>query len=77
MDPGWVPTRMGGPNATDDLELGHRTQVWLATSDDPRALATGGYWYHHQQQQPHQAVHDHAFQDRLLRALTLETGASL
>jgi NAD(P)-dependent dehydrogenase (short-subunit alcohol dehydrogenase family) len=26
VDPGWVPTRMGGPGAPDDLELGHRTQ---------------------------------------------------
>src|SRR3954454_6441500 len=30
VDPGWVPTRMGGPGAPDDLELGHRTQAWLA-----------------------------------------------
>lgn len=28
VDPGWVPTRMGGPNAPDDLELGHQTQGW-------------------------------------------------
>ena len=44
VDPGWVPTRMGGPHASDDLELGHDTQVWLATSDDPAAnspAATG------------------------------------
>src|SRR5262249_8288401 len=26
VDPGWVPTRMGGPGAPDDLELGHLTQ---------------------------------------------------
>ncbi|HEY1180097.1 MAG TPA: short-chain dehydrogenase, partial [Phytomonospora sp.] len=32
VDPGWVPTRMGGPGAPDDLELGHRTQEWLAAS---------------------------------------------
>ena len=37
VDPGWVPTRMGGPHATDDLALGHDTQVWLATSDEPAA----------------------------------------
>ena len=36
VDPGWVPTRMGGPGATDDLSLGHVTQCWLAVSDDPR-----------------------------------------
>ncbi|WP_308192090.1 SDR family NAD(P)-dependent oxidoreductase [Arthrobacter sp. AK04] len=26
VDPGWVPTRMGGAGAPDDLRLGHRTQ---------------------------------------------------
>jgi NAD(P)-dependent dehydrogenase (short-subunit alcohol dehydrogenase family) len=46
VDPGWVPTKMGGPGAPDDLRLGHLTQEWLATSDDPHALSSGGYWYH-------------------------------
>jgi NAD(P)-dependent dehydrogenase (short-subunit alcohol dehydrogenase family) len=27
VDPGWVPTRMGGPRAPDDLEMGHLTQT--------------------------------------------------
>ena len=53
VDPGWVPTRMGGPHATDDLDLGHDTQVWLATSDEP-AAATTGYWYHRQPAPPQQ-----------------------
>lgn len=77
VDPGWVPTRMGGPGAPDDLELGHRTQEWLATTDDAEALTTGGYWYHQQRQEPHAAVHDTAFQDRLLRTLAQETGTTL
>ncbi len=77
VDPGWVPTKMGGPHAPDDLELGHRTQEWLATSDEPEALSSGGYWYHRQRREPHPAVHDRAFQDRLLHALAEETGATL
>lgn len=77
VDPGWVPTRMGGPGAPDDLELGHRTQEWLAISDDPEALTTGGYWYHQERQEPHAAVHDTAFQDRLLKVLAQETGTAL
>jgi NAD(P)-dependent dehydrogenase (short-subunit alcohol dehydrogenase family) len=77
VDPGWVPTRMGGPGAPDDLELGHQTQAWLAASDQPEALTSGGYWYHQQRQQPHRAVNDHTFQDRLLRALADETDARL
>ncbi|GGZ39971.1 SDR family NAD(P)-dependent oxidoreductase [Streptomyces bluensis] len=77
VDPGWVPTKMGGPSAPDDLELGHQTQEWLAAGDDVEALTTGGYWYHRQRQQPHAAVHDEAFQDRLLQVLAEETGAAI
>ena len=77
VDPGWVRTRMGGPSAPDDLELGHRTQEWLVSSDEPQALTTGGYWYHHRRREPHRAVHDEAFQDRLLAALAEETGTAL
>ncbi|RZB14389.1 SDR family NAD(P)-dependent oxidoreductase [Streptomyces sp. F001] len=76
VDPGWVPTKMGGPDAPDDLELGHRTQEWLASSDEPQALTTGGYWYHHQRLEPHRAVHDEVFQDQLLEALAEETGTA-
>jgi NAD(P)-dependent dehydrogenase (short-subunit alcohol dehydrogenase family) len=77
VDPGWVPTRMGGAGAPDSLELGHRTQEWLATSDDPEARTSGGYWYHQHRQEPHPSVHDTAFQDRLLAALAHETGEQL
>jgi NAD(P)-dependent dehydrogenase (short-subunit alcohol dehydrogenase family) len=77
VDPGWVPTKMGGRGAPDDLEQGHQTQDWLATSADPEALTSGGYWYHRQRQQPHRTVDDHAFQDRLLRTLAEETGTAL
>jgi NAD(P)-dependent dehydrogenase (short-subunit alcohol dehydrogenase family) len=77
VDPGWVPTRMGGPGAPDDLDLGHQTQEWLASSGDPEALTSGGYWYHGQRRQPHRAVHDEAFQDHLLRTLAEETDVPL
>jgi NAD(P)-dependent dehydrogenase (short-subunit alcohol dehydrogenase family) len=77
VDPGWVPTKMGGPGAPDDLNLGHQTQEWLATSGDPAALTSGGYWYHRQRQQAHKAVSNHAFQDELLEALAEETGTVL
>jgi NAD(P)-dependent dehydrogenase (short-subunit alcohol dehydrogenase family) len=77
VDPGWVPTRMGGPGAPDDLDLGHQTQEWLATSDDPQALTTGGYWYHGERREPHRAVNDRPFQDRLLQALAQETATAL
>jgi NAD(P)-dependent dehydrogenase (short-subunit alcohol dehydrogenase family) len=77
VDPGWVPTKMGGPGAPDDLELGHLTQTWLAASDDPAANATGAYWHHQRQQRPAPEVTDLTFQDRLIGTLTELTGTSL
>lgn len=77
VDPGWVPTRMGGPGAPDDLALGHRTQEWLAISDDPDALTTGGYWHHQTRLEPHPASRDTRFQDDLLEELARHTGSRL
>jgi len=37
VDPGWVPTRMGSPQAPDDLDKGYRTQAWLSVSGDAAA----------------------------------------
>jgi NAD(P)-dependent dehydrogenase (short-subunit alcohol dehydrogenase family) len=77
VDPGWVPTRMGGPGAPDDLRLGHLTQEWLATSEEPEARRSGGYWYHQRLRTPHPAVHNTHFQDDLLDALAGSTGVPL
>jgi hypothetical protein len=52
VDPGWVPTKMGGPAATGALELGYLTQTWLAVSSGTAATVSGGYWYHRQRQEP-------------------------
>lgn len=73
VDPGWVPTRMGGPGAPDDLGLGHLTQEWLATSNDPDARTSGGYWHHQRRSEAHPAVGDEQFQDELLDALANHT----
>jgi NAD(P)-dependent dehydrogenase (short-subunit alcohol dehydrogenase family) len=77
VDPGWVPTKLGGPGAPDDLRLGHLTQEWLATSTDPDARTSGGYWHHQRRSEPHPAVGDQQFQDRLLGDLARFTGASV
>jgi len=77
VDPGWVPTRMGGRGAPDDLRLGHLTQEWLATSDDADARTSGGYWHHQRRIEPHPAVNDRRFQDQLLDALAGFTGTRL
>jgi len=77
VDPGWVPTRMGGAGAPDDLEMGHLTQTWLAVSHDAAATVSGGYWYHRQQQAPAAEARDPAFQDQLLDRLAALTGVTL
>ena len=77
VDPGWVPTKMGGPGAPDDLRLGHLTQEWLATSDEPEARSSGGYWFHQRLRTPHAGVRDTHFQDSLLAALARFTAAPL
>ena len=47
VDPGWVPDQDGrSPALPTTCELGHLTQEWLATSDDPEARTSGGYWHH-------------------------------
>jgi NAD(P)-dependent dehydrogenase (short-subunit alcohol dehydrogenase family) len=77
VDPGWVPTKMGGPGAPDDLRLGHLTQEWLATNEEPETRSSGGYWYHQERIEPHPAVHDHLFQDELLEELARFTDTPL
>jgi NAD(P)-dependent dehydrogenase (short-subunit alcohol dehydrogenase family) len=77
VDPGWVPTKMGGAGAPDDLRLGHLTQEWLATSDDSEARTSGGYWHHQVRAEPASAVHDEQFQDDLLGELARFTATPL
>jgi NAD(P)-dependent dehydrogenase (short-subunit alcohol dehydrogenase family) len=77
VDPGWVPTRMGGPGAPDDLELGHLTQTWLAESDHPEATRSGGYWYHQRRRSPASAALDESFQDALVDELIRLTDVRL
>jgi NAD(P)-dependent dehydrogenase (short-subunit alcohol dehydrogenase family) len=66
LEPGWVPTKMGGAGAPDDLDAAPRTQVWLATSDEPAARVTGQYFYHLKRRATDPAASNEAIQDRLL-----------
>lgn len=77
VDPGWVPTKMGGAEAPGDLHQGHLTQEWLATSNEPEALISGAYWHHQRREEPLPAARDQAFQDALLSRLEAVTGITL
>jgi NAD(P)-dependent dehydrogenase (short-subunit alcohol dehydrogenase family) len=77
LEPGWVPTKMGGPGAPDDLSLAAVTQVWLAVSDDPAATVSGDYFYHQQPRTVHPAARSVEFQDSLLEECAELTGVVL
>ncbi|HWG63150.1 MAG TPA: SDR family NAD(P)-dependent oxidoreductase [Streptosporangiaceae bacterium] len=77
LEPGWVPTRMGGPGAPDDLSLAPVTQAWLAVSDDEAAAGTGGYFYHQRPQRIHLAARSVDLQEGLLTRCARLSGIHL
>jgi NAD(P)-dependent dehydrogenase (short-subunit alcohol dehydrogenase family) len=77
LEPGWVPTKMGGPGAPDDLSMAADTQVWLAVSDDPAATVTGNYFYHQQLRDVQPAVRSVELKNRLLDVCAELTGVVL
>jgi NAD(P)-dependent dehydrogenase (short-subunit alcohol dehydrogenase family) len=77
VDPGWIRTRMGGPGATDSLAEGAETQIWLATSDRPDAVASGRYLRRRRVMSAHPAALDPAVQERLLAECARLTGVAL
>jgi NAD(P)-dependent dehydrogenase (short-subunit alcohol dehydrogenase family) len=77
VEPGWVPTKMGGPGAPDDLSLAPVTQAWLAVSTDLAATVTGGYFYHQQPRATHPAARDVKVAGELLRYCAELTGVEL
>ena len=77
LEPGWVPTGMGGPGAPDDMKQAHLTQAWLAASDEPQANVTGRYFYHLRPLAPNPQAQDRALQDRLIEICAEFSGVTL
>lgn len=77
VDPGWVPTRMGGSGADDSLADGYLSQVWLASSHDQAALLSGNYYYHRELSKYDTRVDDRNQQQQLLATLAKLTGIQL
>ena len=59
------------------LGPGHRTQVWLAVSEDAAARATGEYFYHLRKRAPNPEVRDEALQGELVEACRRISGVTL
>jgi NAD(P)-dependent dehydrogenase (short-subunit alcohol dehydrogenase family) len=77
LEPGWVPTKMGGPSAPGDMAKAHLTQAWLAGSDDPLARRSGEYFYHQQLRPPNPVARDAKVQDQLLAECARISGVAL
>jgi NAD(P)-dependent dehydrogenase (short-subunit alcohol dehydrogenase family) len=77
VDPGWVPTKMGGAGAPDDLNRGADTQAWLAVSQEPKARVSGEYFHHRRRSRVAPAAHDAGVQNRLLAYLHTLSGVTL
>jgi NAD(P)-dependent dehydrogenase (short-subunit alcohol dehydrogenase family) len=77
VDPGWIKTKLGGPDATDDLPTGASTQVWLAVSDDPEAAVTGRYFKWREDLHANPEAYDTRLQEALLTACADIAGATL
>lgn len=77
VNPGWVPTRMGGPGAPDSLAEGFATQAWLAAGVDPASRVTGQYLFHQKTAAMHPKASDMETQEALLTACEALTGIKL
>jgi len=76
IDPGWVPTKMGGHGAPDDLQKGYKTQVWLAVSNDEKAKVSGRYFFHQKERHHNPEADDVQLQERFLISCNKITGIS-
>ena len=76
LEPGWVPTKMGGPGAPDDLSLAPVTQAWLAVSAEPAATVTGSYFYHQRPRDANPVARSAELQDALLDRCASLTGVA-
>jgi NAD(P)-dependent dehydrogenase (short-subunit alcohol dehydrogenase family) len=72
VDPGWVPTRMGGKGAPGNLRKGFETQVWLAESEDVKA--SGRYFYHRKETRYNKKADNTDLQDQFLERCKQITG---
>ena len=74
VEPGWVATKMGGPNAPDNLQKGAETQAWLAVSQEDAANVSGRYFYHQREKGFLKNASDVETQERFLTACEAISG---
>jgi NAD(P)-dependent dehydrogenase (short-subunit alcohol dehydrogenase family) len=69
LDPGWVPTRLGGRDAPGNVLEGATTQAWLAVSEESSAKVSGFYFYHQKPQPSKPSASRPEVQERLIEYL--------
>lgn len=77
LDPGWVPTKMGGRSATGDIDAAVDTYVMLAEGSGAAEGVSGQYWYQSKTRSPKTECGDAAAQERLVRQLEEITGITI
>jgi NAD(P)-dependent dehydrogenase (short-subunit alcohol dehydrogenase family) len=77
VEPGWVPTKMGGPGAPEDMSLAPVTQAWLAVSSEPAASVTGQHFFHQRTRDTAAIAHSAEAQDALFDYCAELTGTPL
>ncbi|KAK5074209.1 hypothetical protein LTR64_006646 [Lithohypha guttulata] len=75
LDPGWVPTKMGGAGATGDIQASVKSYVSLA--EGTAQGACGQHWYHQGKKSFHQGAADVQAQEKLLKELESISGVSI
>ena len=76
VNPGWVPTKMGGRGAPDNLQKGYETQVWLAISNEEKVKVSGRYFFHQNEKYHNPEADDILLQERFLSLCREVTGIS-
>ncbi|KAL2148263.1 hypothetical protein VTH82DRAFT_2411 [Thermothelomyces myriococcoides] len=76
VNPGWVPTKMGGRSAPDSLDDAVNTYVMLALGEGETRWSRGGYFSRSREARPSAVVEDVKLQDQLLEELASISGVS-
>jgi len=76
MDPGWVPTKMGGASATGSTEDAVDTIVMLALGEGAAKGKGGRYFFKSAERKSSAIADDQALQDRLLDVLGAISGVT-
>jgi NAD(P)-dependent dehydrogenase (short-subunit alcohol dehydrogenase family) len=78
LDPGWMPTKMGGASATGDMDSSVASYVMLAEGEEEKAKKSGAYFTPGKKEDtPQKVTDDVAVQDSLLKALAGFSGVEL